>query len=61
MTAPASLSQSIISDSNELYFENFYLNIDKLSLEIEIERLKLQLDMYKSLAKEYQQLYFAKI
>lgn len=61
MTAHASISKSPISETNDLYLENVYLNVDKLSLEIQIEKLKQDVDFYKCLAKEYQQLYFAKI
>jgi hypothetical protein len=48
------------SSINDLYLENFYLGIDKINLEIEVKELRLMLDMYKSLAKQYQDLYFSK-
>jgi len=53
-----------ISAINDLYLENFYLNNDKISLEFEVERLKISLglcksdlELYKSILKEYQNLY----
>ena len=48
------------SSCNDLYLENFYLNMDKINLELEVMSLRSALDMYKCLAKQYQDLYFAK-
>jgi len=60
MDAHANISPISFSDNTDLCLENFYLNVDKMSLEVEIERLRVQVDMYKSLAKEYKELYLTK-